>query len=60
MEHLNWRLKHMIGNLGSYVHLSAIQRIAKSLGIVDAVCHTFEAEAEASVSKGYCSYPLLC
>ena len=57
MEHLNRRLKHMIGNLGSNVHPTAIQRIAKSLGVVDAVCRTFEAEAAASVNKGYCSYP---
>ena len=57
MEHLNQRLKSMIGNLGSNVHCSAIERIAKSLGVVDTVCRTFEAESEAPVNKGYCSYP---
>ena len=56
-KHLNQCLKHMIGNLGSNVHPSAIQRIAKSLGIMDPVCYTFEAEAATSVNKGYCSYP---
>ena len=40
-----------------YVHPSAIQRIAKSLGVVDAVYHQFEAKAEASINKGYSSYP---
>ena len=57
MEHLNRRLKNMIGNLGSNVHCSAIERVAKSLGVVDAVCRTFETESEASVNKGYYSYP---
>ena len=47
----------MMGNLGSNVHPSAIQRIAKSLGVMDAVCHQFEAKAEASINKGYSSYP---
>ena len=56
MEHLNRQLKHMMGNLGSNVHPSAIQRVAKSLGVVDAICHQFEAEAEASINKGYSSY----
>ena len=47
----------MMGNLESNTQPSAIQRIAKSLGVVDAICQNFEAEAEASVSKGYYSYP---
>ena len=37
MEHLNRRLKNMIGNLGSNVYCSAIERVAKSLGVMDAV-----------------------
>lgn len=46
MKHLN---RNMMGN-------SAIQRIAKSLSVVDAICRNFKAEAEVSVSKGYYSY----
>ena len=45
----------MMGNLGSNTQPSAIQGIAKSLGIVDGICRNFE--AEASLSKGYYSYP---
>ena len=47
----------MMVNLGSNIQASAIQRIAKSLGVVDGICRNFESEAEASVNKGYCTYP---
>ena len=43
----------MMENLGSNTQPLAIERIAKPLGVVDAICRNFEAEAEASVSKGY-------
>ena len=57
MEHLNRRFKFMIGNLKSNAKPSAIQRIAKSLGIVQHVCETFQNEAEIRKNKGYSSYP---
>lgn len=47
----------MINNLGSNVKPTAIQRSAKSLGIVHHVCSRFEMEAEVSTSKDYHTYP---
>ena len=57
MEHLNRRLKYMIENLGPNAQPRAIERVAKSLGIVSHVCQIFEVEAEVTGNKGYCSYP---
>ena len=57
VEHMNRRLKNMIGNLQSNANPSTIQRVAKSLGVVKHVCEVFRKEAEVSENKGYCSYP---
>ena len=42
LEHLNRRLKGMVSNLHSNVHKSAIDRAAKSIGIVHDLCQRFE------------------
>lgn len=55
MEHLNRRLKCMMRNLGSkHTSISYSQncKIFRSSGY-----SLSQAELEASVSKGYCSYP---
>ena len=57
MEHLNWQLKYMIGNLQSNVKPTSNQRVAKSLEIVYNICQIFSEQAEAPVNKGYVSYP---
>jgi len=46
----------MIENSGPNVHPSAIEQVAKSLGVVSHVCKTFETEVVVSGNKGYCSY----
>ena len=48
VEHMNRCLKNMIGNLQSNVKPAAIQRVAKSLGVVKHVCEVFQREAEVS------------
>jgi len=57
MEHLNRRLKYMLGNIGPNANPHTIERVAKSLGVVDHVCKNFEEESDAVVNKPYCSYP---
>ena len=57
MEHMNRRLKYMIGNLQSNATPSTITRVAKSLDVVKQVCHVFQRETEVSENKGYASYP---
>ena len=57
MEHLNCRLKFLIGNLGSNTSPKALERAAKSLGVVQQVCRQFEEQAGATVNKPYASYP---
>ena len=47
----------MMENLGPNAQPPAIERVAKSLGVVNHVCQIFETEAEVSGNKGYCSYP---
>ena len=56
VEHMNRRLKNMIGSLQSNVNPSTIQRVTKSLGVVKHVCKVFRQEAELYENKGYCSY----
>ena len=50
-EHLNRRLKCMIGNLHSNVQPSSIERVAKALGVVHHVCEVFQSEAGAAINK---------
>lgn len=57
MEHMNRRLKYMIGSLQSNVKPSTIQRVAKSLDVVKHVCHIFQRQSEVTENKGYASYP---
>ena len=57
MEHLNRRLKYLIGNLGPNASPKTIERAAKSLGVVHQVCKQFEEQAGATVNKPYASYP---
>jgi len=57
MEHLNRRLKYLIGNLGPNASSKAIERAAKSLGVVHQVCQQFEEQAGVTVNKPYASYP---
>ena len=57
MEHLNRRLKSMLGNIAPNVSSQAIERVAKSLGIVNNLCKNFEKEVDARVDKPYSSYP---
>jgi len=57
MEHLNRRLKYLIGNLGPNANPKAIERAAKSLGVVHQVCRQFEEQAGATINKPYASYP---
>ena len=57
MEHMNRRLKYMIGSLQSNVKPSTIQRVAKSFNDVKYVCHVFQREAVVSENKGYVSFP---
>ena len=57
MEHMNRRLKFMMGNLHSNATAMTIQRIAKSLDVVKQVCQTFQKETEVSENKGHVSYP---
>ena len=44
MEHLNRRLKCMIGNLSSNACPSSIQRVAKSLKVVNEICEVLKAK----------------
>ena len=53
MEHLNHRLKSMMGNLHSNAKPSAIIRVAKLLSLVEHVCQAFQAEAGATPNKGH-------
>lgn len=57
MEHLNKRLKMMIGNLGANVAPSSVQRVAKSLGVVHAVCANFERDLELKPNKNHHTVP---
>lgn len=57
MEHLNRRLKGMMGNLGSNAKPAAIERLGKSLGVVNQVCSRFQLETNTPINKGYYSYP---
>lgn len=56
MEHLNHRLKFMIGNLSANARPS-IQRVAKSLKVVHEICEIFQNEADVKENKGHVSYP---
>ena len=42
LEHLSRRLKTVLHNLGANIRPNAIVRAAKSIGIIDEVCRTFE------------------
>ena len=57
MEHLNRRLKYMIGNLSSNACPSSIQRVAKSLKVVNEICEVFKSQAEVMEEKGHVTYP---
>jgi len=54
MEHLNRRLKFMMGNL--HPNTKPL-RVAKSLNVVEHVCQAFHAEAGVTPNKGYSSVP---
>ena len=57
-KHLNRCLKHMIGNLGSNVHPSAIQRNLLNLWVLWMLCVIhLKLKLRPPVNKGYCSYP---
>ena len=53
MEHLNRRLKFMLGNIAPNVNSQAIERVAKSLGVVNNVSKNSEKEIDARVNKLY-------
>ena len=57
MEHLNRRLKYMMGNIAPNVNSKTIERVANSLGVVNNVCKNFEKEVDAGINKPYNSYP---
>jgi len=57
LEHLNRRLKSMMGNLHSNTKPSTILRVAKSLNVVEHVCQAFQAETGVAPNKGYSSVP---
>jgi len=57
MEHLNKRLKMMIDNLGANITPSSVQRVAKSLGVVHAVCANFMKDLELNPNKNYHTVP---
>lgn len=56
MEHLNHRLKSMLGNIAPNANSQAIEKVAKSLGVVNDVCKNFEKEVDARVNKPFTSY----
>ena len=58
MEHLNRRLKNMVGNMGGNVSPQAIVKAAKSLGPVQHVCSVFEGQTiERKASCDRHSFP---
>ena len=57
MEHLNRRLKSMMGNLHSNAKLNTILRVAKSPSLVEHVCQSFQAETGVTPNKGHSSVP---
>ena len=57
LEHLNRRLKGMVSNLHSNVHKSAIDRAAKSIGVVHDLCQQFEENSGLSPESDSHSKP---
>ena len=43
--------------LGNIARSQAIERVVKSLGVVNNVCKNFEKEVDARIDKPYSSYP---
>ena len=52
LEHLNRRLKTVLSNVGANITPTVIVRAAKSIGLVNEVCHTFEESVDSSFNSG--------
>ena len=57
LEHLNQRLKNMISHLHSNIHDAAIDRAAKSLGIVYHLCKQFEEQSDIVTESDHHNKP---
>lgn len=57
MDHLNWRLKIVLRNLGANITPAAVVKAVKSIAAVQQVRHTFEEQTSPSSPSDHHPYP---
>ena len=57
MDHLNWRLKIVLRNLGANITPASVVKAVKSIAAVQQVRHTFEEQTSPSSPSDHHPYP---
>ena len=59
LEHLNRRMKYMIGNLSSNACPCSIHHVAKSVKVLNEICEVFKSQADVMEEKEHVTYPIV-